>query len=203
MSSPPSVPPSGVPESGNAKYAVVAILLVLGAGGIYAWRAISSHGGAQAPQVVLMPSASSSAMAATPNAKLDDIPPAPPEEEKPEAGLAPRVAIGGGGLGGCEKTCVGSATAELTGALEVRGQQARRCYNQALVNDSSLKGHVTIQVRIGPAGNACSASVHANDMGTPSVANCAMSIFRNASYPAPHGGCVDVEVPLSFVPQGQ
>jgi hypothetical protein len=40
-------------------------------------------------------------------------------------------------------------------------------------------------------------------MGTPAVANCAASIFKNATYPSPRGGCLDVNVPLSFVPQGQ
>jgi hypothetical protein len=40
-------------------------------------------------------------------------------------------------------------------------------------------------------------------MGTPAVANCAANVFRNATYPAPRGGCVDVNVPLSFVAQGQ
>jgi hypothetical protein len=49
----------------------------------------------------------------------------------------------------------------------------------------------------------CSAVVASNDMGSPVVASCAANIFRNASYPAPHGGCVDANVPMSFVPMGQ
>jgi hypothetical protein len=36
------------------------------------------------------------------------------------------------------------------------------------------------------------------------VGQCAANIFRqSAGYPAPRGGCVDIAVPLSFVPQGQ
>jgi hypothetical protein len=62
---------------------------------------------------------------------------------------------------------------------------------------------VTVSVRVGPSGNVCSASVAANDMGSGNVAACAANIFRNASYPAPRGGCVDATVPMSFVPQGQ
>jgi len=197
MSSSPSAPPPGIPQSNNAKYAVLVILLVLGAGGMFAWRSMSQPG-PQAP-VVLMPSATTSATAATTNPKLDDIPPAPTEEVKPEAGPPKIVYVS---AGGCDKTCTGSATAELTGALNVRGNQARHCYDQALRNDPSLKGHVSISVRIGPGGNACSAGVGSNDMGTPYVANCAANIFRNASYPSPRGGCIDVAVPLSFVPQG-
>jgi hypothetical protein len=40
-------------------------------------------------------------------------------------------------------------------------------------------------------------------MGSPAVADCAASILRGTSnYPAPHGGCVEANIPLSFVPQG-
>jgi hypothetical protein len=88
--------------------------------------------------------------------------------------------------------------------LQVRAGQARRCYNQALSQDSTLKGHVSINVRIGPSGNLCSATVAANDMGTATVANCAANVFRTAAgYPSPRGGCVDANVPLNFKPQGQ
>jgi hypothetical protein len=202
MSSPPSKSPSslspaGVPPSGNAKYAIVAMVLLLGAGGLYAWRNASNRADAPVPT----PSATVAQSAAPPaNPKLEDIPLPPPPEEKPEAGT-PRVVYVQSG--GCDGKCSGSASPELEQALQIRGAQARRCYNQALAQDSSLKGHVTIAVRIGPAGNLCSAAVASNDMGSASVANCAANIFRSSQYPTPRGGCVDANVPLSFVPQGQ
>jgi hypothetical protein len=127
----------------------------------------------------------------------------PPPEEKPEAGpTGPKIIYVQ--AGGCESKCTGTAPPELEQALQVRGAMARRCYNQALAQDSSLKGHVTISVKIGPSGNVCSANVTGNTMGSPSVANCAANMFRSsAGYPSPHGGCVEASVPLSFVPQGQ
>jgi outer membrane biosynthesis protein TonB len=201
--SPPSSSPPGVPSSGgNTKYALVALLLLLGIGGLLAIRAFSSSNKALPP-----PPLPSSSMAQTleppPNPKLDDIPPPPPPEEKPEAGPAgPRVVYAPSG--GCESKCNEKySTPELAQALAVRQSQARRCYNQALARDPSLKGRVSIGVRIGPAGNVCSVGVESNDMGTPAVANCAANIFRNASYPAPKGGCVDANIPLKFVPQGE
>jgi hypothetical protein len=207
MSSPSSGPPStvpGLPQSGNAKYAVVAILLVVATGGIFAWRSMSSQT-APPGQVVMMSSASASATAAT-TSTFDDIPPPPTIQDKPEAHPSAKVATAGGGgggaAGGCDKTCTGSATNELQAALQVRGQLARRCYNQALQGDSTLKGHVSITVRVGGSGSVCSVGVGSNDMSTPAVANCAANMFRNATYPPPHGGCIDVAVPLSFVPQG-
>jgi hypothetical protein len=203
MSSPPSSPPSsrrpaGVPESGNAKYAIVAVLLVLGAGGLYAWRSASNRTEVPAP-IASTPPADSSV---TTNPKLEDIPPPAPVEEVPEAAPPPKVVYVPSG--GCEAKCTGTAPPELEGALKIRGSQARRCYNTALAQDSSLKGHVTIAVKIAPSGNLCSANVLSNDMGTMAVAACAANIFRaNSSYPAPHGGCLEADIPLAFVPQGQ
>jgi hypothetical protein len=196
MTPPPSRSPAGVPESGgNAKYAIAAIVLLLAAGGIFAWRSLTNRDQAPAPT----PPVATLAPPTATNPKLDEIPPPPPPEEKPEGGGVKYIYVPGGG---CEGKCAGVSPPELGQALQVRAAQARRCYNSALASDSSLKGHVTIAVRVGPAGNVCSANVASNDMGSGNVAACAANIFRSASYPAPRGGCVDATVPMSFVPMG-
>jgi hypothetical protein len=164
---------------------------------LFAWQHFSTR-----PSAIPAPSAS---VAARPpestNPKLEDIPPPPPVEEKPEAG-PPRVIYVQ--AGGCEGKCSGTATPELGQALQQRAAQSRRCYNEALARDPSLRGHVTVAVRVGTVGNVCSVNVTANDMGTPNVANCAANIFaRSGGLPSPRGGCVDATVPISFVPQGQ
>lgn len=201
MSPPSSRPPAGVPVSGgNAKYAIVAVVLVLGIVAVIGQRNCSSHASGPAPLASAFVAPSS---APPSNPKLDDIPPPPPPEEKPEAGLTAPKVVYASSAAGCDGKCSGTPPPELGQALQARAIQARRCYNQALTQDSSLRGHVTIAVRVGPGGNACSASVSTNDMGAPGVANCAANIFRASSYPLPRGGCVDAVVPLSFVPQGQ
>ncbi|MDP9001139.1 MAG: AgmX/PglI C-terminal domain-containing protein [Myxococcota bacterium] len=199
MSPPSSRPPAGIPSSGaNAKYAIVAVLLVLAIGALFVWRTVSSRSAA-APvpaATVLMPPAEPT------NPKIEDVPPPTPIEEKPEGGSGPRIIYVQ--AGGCEGKCAGTAPPELGQALQVRASQARRCYNEALGRDPSLRGHVTVAVRIGTAGNVCSVNVTSNDMGTPNVANCAANIFvKSGAFPSPHGGCVDATVPMSFVPQGQ
>jgi hypothetical protein len=200
--SPSSSPPPGVPTSGgNAKYAIIALLLLLGIGGLIALR---SFGGSKDLPPPPLPSASVAQSAEPPpNPKLDDIPPPPPPDEKPEAGpTGPRVVYVQ--AAGCDGKCNEKfSTPELSQALAVRQSQARRCYNQALARDPSLKGRVTLDVRVGPAGNVCSVNIGSNDMGTTAVAACAANIFRSASYPAPKGGCVEANVPLRFVPQGE
>jgi hypothetical protein len=197
--SPPSssLPPAGVPDSGgNAKYAVIAVLLLLAAGGLFAWRSLSGHGGS-APAVVNAPPP----LQPPSNPKIEDVPLPPPPEEKPEGGTGPRIIYVP--AGGCTETCSGKAPPELASVIQVRAQQARRCYDQALASDSSLKGKVSIELRIGPAGNVCSANVISNDMGSPVVANCVANRLRaSGGFPAPRGGCVAATVPFAFVPQG-
>jgi hypothetical protein len=201
MSSPSSLPPAGVPGSGgNAKYVIVLVLLLLGVVALLVWRSAANRSNAAATAEVT-PSVAQTTEPSNP--KLDDIPPPPPIEDKPEAGpTGPRVIYVQGG--GCEGKCVGTAPPELGQALQARAAQSRRCYNEALARDSSLRGHVSVAVRIGTSGNVCSVNVTANDMGTAGVANCAANIFmRSGGYPSPRGGCVDATVPMSFVPQGQ
>lgn len=198
MMNPSSRPPAGVPsKGGNTKYAIVIALLVLGIGGLFWWRHTSEQKSAVAPP----PSATVVAKQDPTNSKIEDIPPPPPIEEKPEAGPGPRIVYVR--EGGCDGKCLGKPPPELAAALQVRGAQARRCYNQALSQDPSLKGRVVFDVRIGTAGNVCSVNVASNDMKTPTVANCAAHILMNGGYPAPRGGCVDSQIPMTFVPQGQ
>jgi hypothetical protein len=193
MSIPSSRPPPA-PKSNNAKYAVVLLVLIAGIGVTFWLRKPAVQPPAPAP-IASVPSA------APTNPKLEDIPPPPPPEDSSEAKpTGPRVVYVQNA--GCDGKCRGTSPPELGQALQVRASQARRCYNQALAQDSQLKGHVSISVRIGPSGNVCSASVASNDMGTPSVANCAANIFRMANaYPSPRGGCVDANIPISFVQQ--
>jgi hypothetical protein len=204
MSPPSSRPPAGVPQGGNAKYAIVAAVLLIGIVALVALRTCSKPA-ESGPSLAATTTASQVAPPPPTNPKLDDIPPPPPPEEIVEAGPAgPRIVAASGPPPGCDSRCSPSyATAELQAAINLRGQQARRCYNQALSRDPSLKGHVNIAVRIGPSGNVCSANVASNDMSSPAVAQCAANIFRVATYPAPRGGCVEANVPLSFVAQGQ
>jgi hypothetical protein len=195
--SPPSSRPPTPPSGGNAKYAIVAVVLLLGAGGLFVLRGNSSK---QDPPALPPPVPSTSASTADTNPLLDDIPPPPPADTTPEAGKPNVVYVPAGS--GCDGKCTGRAPPELGQALQVRANQARRCYNSALSSDPTLKGHFSIAVRVGPSGNVCSAAVAGNDMSSPVVANCAANMFRSGSYPAPAGGCVDANVPMAFVPMG-
>ena len=102
------------------------------------------------------------------------------------------------------RTCSGTTTPELEQAIAYRAKTAHRCYDQALANDSDLKGHVTIKVKIASNGNMCAANVSGNDMGADVVANCVANTFRAArNLPPPKGQCVEVQVPIAFIPGGK
>ena len=100
------------------------------------------------------------------------------------------------------KKCGGSTSSEIETALSFRAKQAHRCYDNALAQDATLRGKVSIAVRIGSNGQACSAGVASNELSSaPSVANCVVGYFRGQVFPSPKGGCVDVNIPINFVPR--
>jgi hypothetical protein len=201
--SPPSKPPSSLlppPDSGSGKYLVVILLLGGGMAGLFFWR----RSQADATQPLPSPSASAAIEAArAPHVDPIDIPPPPPPppDASPEK-VPPKVTSGGGGGDGCgQTTCNGSASADLQSALAFRAKTAHKCYDEALSQDSTLKGQVVISVRVSGNGTVCASSVVSSDIPNPSVAACIANRFRQgARLPSPTGGCVEVNVPMKLLP---
>jgi hypothetical protein len=188
-------PPTG---GGNAKYIVVVVLLLAGIGGLLLWRS------SQKPPETVIHAPDAAAPVATNPRIEEDLPPPPPIQD---AAPDPTVKRAGNGTPAANcgaPKCSGAATPDLESALQFRARQAKRCYESALENDNTLKGKVSIAVRVASNGQVCSAAVASNDMGSSSVAQCVANKFRQAGYfPAPRGGCVDTQVPISFVPGGK
>lgn len=186
----------GVPHGGGHKGLIAgAILMLLLAGGLVFWKIQS---GDKEPEVV-------TEIAPPPKAvddsaiAVENAPPPPPEEEeiKEEKTETPKAA-GPTGPSGCSSACKGDAGAALRSALASRGAMARSCYNTALRNNPNLEGKMTMSVKVSPSGGVCSAYVSSNSLGDPAVASCATAKFTAGKFPAPTGGCVDVNVPLNF-----
>lgn len=188
-------PPAGVP-SGNGKFVVLALLLV----GVIAAIVIGAKT-CQKPQdpVLVIQDA---APPPRPSKTVDDDipPPIPVEDAGPDAGKKTTVIFTGNQ---CDvKKCTGATNSEVETALSFRAKQAHRCYDNALSQDPTLRGKVSIAVRIGSNGQACSAGVASNELASaPGVANCVAGYFRGQNFPAPKGGCVDVNIPINFVPR--
>lgn len=193
----PSLAP-GVPPSGNGKFIVIALLLLLIVGGIVAWRFLLTP---PDPVTVKFDAGPPPPPPSTRNPD-DDIPPPPPTEDAGKEDAGKKVVIVQGGNGCDAKKCTGTSSDEMSTALAFRAKQAHRCYDNALAQDATLRGKVSIAVRIGSNGAACSAGVASNDMGgNTSVASCVAGYFKSGGFPAPKGGCVDVNVPINFVPR--
>ena len=192
----PSTAPAGVPPSGNGKYIAIVALLLVGMGVAVAFKTCGPK-----PLASITPPLST--FDASPISHREDFvpPPPPPDEVLPEAGATVRQTTA---FDPCSaKSCSGTATSELETAIGYRAKQAHRCYDAALAQDNDLKGRVSLRVRVASNGAVCNADVRSNDMGTDSVARCVAQIFRGSrSFPAPKGNCVDLDVPLSFVPGG-
>ncbi len=187
-------PPAGVPPS-NAKYIVIAIVLLALIGGAIFWKL------SQKPPEPVIVDAGPPPPVTTSTVRDDDIPPPPVEPDAgPDAGKKNTTIVMSNG---CEqKVCKGGITSELEQTLAFRATSTKkRCYYPALAQDSSLKGRATIAVRVGANGQICSASVAGGDPAIAQVARCTASNFAG-TVPAPRGGaCVDVQVPINYTTQ--
>ena len=196
MSAKPSIPPQGVP-SGNGKFIGLGLLVVAGVVGVIVYFKACQK---PADPVVLTPSASVSTPPPPPrNTRDDDIPPPPPTPDAgSDAGTKTNVTYA---ANPCDAKCTGSTTGDLEAALAQRAQQSKRkCYYPALPTDTTLKGRATISIKVGSNGSACAVSVASNELGNPAVAECTASFYRSGGFPAPKGGCVQVSVPINYVP---
>lgn len=189
-------PPAGVP-SGNGKFIVLAVLLLGVIGAVIAWKSCQKP-----PEPIVLTPPDAGVPPKPSQAIDDDIPPPPTiEDSGADAGKKQTTVVFTGNQ--CDaKKCAGATNSEIETALSFRAKQAHRCYDNALAQDPTLRGKVSIAVRIGSNGQACSAGVAANELASaPGVANCVAGYFRGQSFPAPKGGCVDVNIPINFVPR--
>lgn len=190
--------PAGVPSSGGVKYVVIAVALLGLIGAAVAWKMSQKP---PAPPIVVVD-------AAPPPVRSgrnldDDVPPPPPVEDAGVEDAGKKVAVAtqvSNNL--CDvKKCTGTSGSELENALQFQVKKAHRCYDSALAQDPTLRGKVTVSVRVGANGQVCSAGIASNEMGSSQVASCVSGSFRGASFPPPRGGCIDVNIPINFVPR--
>jgi hypothetical protein len=192
-----SLPPAGVPASGNQKY-IAGVLLVLSLLlGYCGYKKFA------APDEIKTTTIVQNAPTLGPSilSHRDDDTPPPPDP------IATAVPTGGPKTtgsasavsNGCEvRACKGAAGEDLVASLAQRGRQARRCYEKELNNDPKLSVHMTMQVRVGTNGATCSAAV--SDSDNAGVSGCVANFYRNGGFPPAKGGCAEVNIPLKFVP---
>jgi hypothetical protein len=100
------------------------------------------------------------------------------------------------------RLCFGKLTPELQAELTHRAGAARRCYDLALGRNQSAQGRIVVRVRVGQTGNICNEKILKDEIRDSELTACAAKAFEgeNSPLPAPAGGCMDITVPLRFVP---
>ncbi len=190
MTTPSLRPP--VHGSGTALFIVAIVLMVGAMGGLLYWKF-----GRTPAEAAPVPSIVTSAAAAP---VFEEAPPPPPPPSEPDAGAATAVTKkSAGGSGGCPAECSGQVTAALDGSLRAVARGAQSCYERALRQNTTLEGKVTVRVRVSARGASCGANLVQSSLADSTVASCVLQKFRSASFAPPVGGCVEVQVPISFV----
>ena len=188
----PPPPKSG----GSGPIIIAAVLMLFLIGGLIVWKVIGSSDAPKPPTPV-----ATNSVQPTVDEPPPPPPPPPPEEDagKPDEKVPGKKVVSGPNP--CSKECAGTATAALQSALSGRAGQSRSCYEKALSSNATLEGTLTIGVKVGPGGQVCGARVVADGLHDPGVANCVVNRFASSTFPAPQGGCAEVNVPLRFMPK--
>lgn len=105
--------------------------------------------------------------------------------------------------GGCATPCKGLYPRRLGTAVSTRAAELQRCYSRAFVGDRFLAGRMTVHVTIGESGVVCAVEIAKTTIQS-GVPECVAETLRNwprfGQTDSPRGGCVNVTIPLNFVP---
>lgn len=102
--------------------------------------------------------------------------------------------------GSCSQPCNGSASDALTAALRERAGQARKCYEQELKRNPETRGRLLVTLTVAEDGAPCETKITSSTMNVSSEFETCLVRHLDTRYPAPTGGCIQVVLPLAFVP---
>lgn len=187
-----------IPKRGGGGWLIgLGALLLLGAGGLVVWKNQAQKSDEVVEEsTVKLPSNQSA------ETDLAEPPPPPPPVDTtpaPSGAASTTATTVGTKASPCSGSCEGTEGTGFEAALRARAGQARACYNRGLRTNSELGGKMTVSLRVGPSGTACSATIVNDTVGDPGTSACVLDKFRSGTYPAPTGGCVGASVPLNFV----
>jgi hypothetical protein len=98
--------------------------------------------------------------------------------------------------------CIGDAPEALVNAIRTRATQARACYERALKSTPKIAGRLVILMRVTHEGKSCPLHVTTNELAdSDSLLPCVRAVMEQESYPRASQGCVDLQLPLRFVPE--
>lgn len=191
-----SLPPL---KSKDGKYGLLALLLLLGAGGL--WYFTRSE-----PD----PEPQAEANAPTPEAPArEQFPPEieiPPEEElepPPESQATPRERPRRAEpMRPEELVCTGTINpAQVRAAIQgAPSKQVQTCYERGLKTNNLLQGSMQLELTIGAGGIVRDVSV-TGTLNDAQVYSCVRRVARTWKFPSPTGGCVRINAPFQMTPK--
>lgn len=183
--------------SGNAKYVVAGIFLLLGAAGLWMLVQPAPPPEPVAPPTVAKAPARSTALA-NDDLVLDE--PEPEPEPEPVVEEAPVKKKRGPARG--EWDCSGELAMPAIAKI-MRENQApiRNCYERRLKVNSLLQGDLNLKVKVGAGGSVVASGV-SGSLRDNEVYSCVRSIADKWKFPEPEGGaCAVIQVPFRFTPK--
>jgi outer membrane biosynthesis protein TonB len=190
-----SLPPL---KKNDGKYGLVALLLLLSAGGL--WLFLKPAGGDSEPQAeVAAPAPEVAREQFAPEIEIPELDAAidgveeqePSREAPPSPDDRPADWI-------CDGTLSASQLSEV-----IRGQpskQVQTCYEQRLKENNLLQGSMTVLLTIGASGSVKAVSL-SGSLRDPQVYACVKRIAKTWKFPQPEGGCVRTAVPFQMTPK--
>lgn len=199
-----SLPPPP-PGGGGIRYALLGLLLIALAGGLYFAMQLG-EGEPEAP-----PLSEPDAGLATPERSTAlvetelEIPDLEPDAGEPDAGeqeTTAQTTRRSGTVARDWSTCSGSiSAADARRAFSQVNSQIRSCYERQLKQNPVLEGHIDLEVRIGRDGRVAGSQI-TGSLRDSEVYSCVRGVASRMTFPSPGGNnCAVVRVPYSFTPQ--
>jgi hypothetical protein len=97
--------------------------------------------------------------------------------------------------------CAGNASDALIDAIRSRASQARGCYEAALKQTPTSAGRLMLNLRIAYDGTSCPLRAAQNELPEATTLLPCLRSLLEIQYPKPRNGCVELNLPLKFVPE--
>ncbi len=185
-------PPTG---GGGMRYALIGLLLLLGAVGLYC---MSQEEPTPSPVAEAVVDAG-----APPPRQIAPTFEIPEEEDAalPDAAPPPETAMRSSMMRRAPRECTGDIDVGAIRAVVRRAQpQVRACYERRLKVNNILQGTVQVRMIVGRDGTVDQVAV-GGSLRDPEVFSCVRRLANTWRFPNPSGGCAQVNVPFSLTPR--
>lgn len=192
-------PPPGK-DGGNAKYAVIGLILLVGGGGaIYALtRPPPAPPPTRTPPAVVDAGRPQVPIALPQVGDQIELPP-----EQPDAGPPPPANNGQPRIRYVTRyvgVCPGTVDVnQVQRVAQMNYGSLRACYERELRSDNTLRGPLTAQLKINISGRVEDVQV-STPMRNRALVECVKTALRRLSVPPARGGCALAQVRFNFTP---